>query len=106
MMRKPGIWPMHDAATNDMRLRPMTAAEYRGFNYALDMMITWATQLERAAHVMPVTGITIPLEKQQINAARQCRSLARALKQGVACGAAPEQAPEQAPGHSQCNGRR
>jgi len=73
------------AATNEMRLRPMTATEYRGFIYALDMMITWATQLENAAQTMPVTGITIPLEKQQANAARQARSLARALKQGVAC---------------------
>ena len=72
-------------ATNEMRLRPMTRSEYRGFIYGLDMIITWANQLEQAAATMPVTGITIPLEKQQSNAARQARSLARALKQGVAC---------------------
>lgn len=74
---------MFDQPNSDIRLRHMSDDERRGFDYALEMLKTWATQIEAAMVNVPATGISVPLEEQQANSARMTRSLAEALRRGT-----------------------
>lgn len=67
----------------DLRLRAMTDEERRGFDHACDCLTTWAGQMESVLRTAPRSGVTLPLEALQAEAAKIAGTFARALKQGT-----------------------
>jgi phage-related protein len=63
-------------------LRDMTPDERRGFDYALDCVETWATQLQTHAVAMPTIEAPATLNAQMENSAQLARAMASALRAG------------------------
>lgn len=71
-------FPMPDP--EDLRIRPMTPDEKRGFQYACQSLQLWAAQIERNARGLSNSGEMVPLDQMMSNGAKLTRGLAEALE--------------------------
>ena len=79
---------------HELYMRSMTADERRGFDYALDCVETWATQLQTHAVAMLTIEAPATLNAQMENSAQLARAMASALRAGF-----PAPPPPMATGH-------